>query len=161
MNPEPKPEHAWLNRLVGEWTAQIECPAGPGQPPTTSEMTETVSALGGLWVLSEGRGESPSGEVSHSRMTLGYDPRLGQFVGTFIASVMTHLWIYHGHLDADQRILTLDTEGPDFTGDVSKLVKYQDIIEIVDDNHRILRSQALGDDGQWHQFMIAHYHRKA
>ena len=32
--------------------------------------------------------------------TLGYDPAKKKYVGTFIASVMTHLWIYSGSLDA-------------------------------------------------------------
>lgn len=41
-----------------------------------------------------------------------------------------------------------------------KLMKYQDIIEFVSDDHRILRSQFEGEDGAWHQFMTAHYRRQ-
>jgi len=37
---------------------------------------------------------------------------------------------------------------------------YQDIIEIKDDSHRILRSQYQGDNGEWTPFMTAHYKRK-
>ena len=92
-------------------------------------------------------------------MTLGYDPVLKHFVGTFVASVMTHLWVYHGSLDAAGKVLTLDTEGPSFSGD-GKMVKYQDIIDFVSDDHRTLSSQGLGADGKWSQFMKAHYRRK-
>ena len=45
-------------------------------------------------------------------MTLGYDPVQKRFVGTFIGSMMTHMWIYNGTLDAAGKVLTLDTEGP-------------------------------------------------
>lgn len=71
---------------------------------------------------------------------------------------MTHMWTYDGTLDESGKVLTLDTEGPNFSGDGS-MAKYQDIIEIVDDNHWILRSRALGDDGKWIPFMEGHYRR--
>jgi hypothetical protein len=92
-------------------------------------------------------------------MTLGYDPAQKRFVGTFIASMMTHLWIYNGALDAAGKVLTLDAEGPDFSGGPG-MVKYQDIIEFVSDGHRTLKSQILGPDGKWQNFMTAHYRRK-
>jgi hypothetical protein len=54
-------------------------------------------------------------------------------------------------------VLTLDTEGPDFSR--REMAKYKDVIEFVDDDHRVLTSRALGDDGNWHQFLTAHYRR--
>lgn len=44
-------------------------------------------------------------------MTIGYDPHRQRFVGTFVASMMTHLWMYEGALDDGERVLTLETEG--------------------------------------------------
>jgi hypothetical protein len=101
----------------------------------------------------------PGGGIGITQMTLGYDPLKKRFVGTFIGSMMTHLWIYDGVLDAAGKVLTLDTEGPSFT-DPTKMIKYQDIIEIKNADYRILSSQTLGEDGQWHPFMTAHYRRK-
>jgi hypothetical protein len=80
-------------------------------------------------------------------------------VGTFIASMMTSLWVYDGELDAAEKVLTLNADGPSFT-DPTRTAKYQDMIEIVSDDHHILSSQVLGDDGRWLRFMTAHYHRK-
>ena len=158
MKAEPQKEHAWLQKFVGEWTFEGECVMGPGQPPMKSTGTERVRSLGGLWVMGEGQGEMPGGGPMTSIITLGYDPHQQRFVGTFVASVMPNLWAYDGALDAAGKVLTLDTEGPSSSGDGS-MAKYQDIIELRSDDHRVLRSQMLGDDGQWREFMTAHYRR--
>jgi hypothetical protein len=73
--------------------------------------------------------------------------------------MMTHLWVYDGSLDATERVLTLNAEGPSFVAE-GKTAKYQDVIEFESEDHRTLTSRTLGDDGQWHQFMTAHYRRK-
>lgn len=160
MNPQPQFEHDWLSKLVGEWSYESDCVMEPGQPPVRSTGIETVRSLGGLWVLCEGRGAMPDGPQSTNVMTLGFDPQKQRFVGTFIASIMTYLWIYEGALDDSGRVLTLDAEGPSFSGD-GKLAKYKDVIEWKSDDHRVLVSSCLGDDGASHLFMTAHYRRKA
>ena len=156
--PAPQKEHQWLHKLVGQWTFEGECSMGPDQPPMKNTGKETVRSLGGLWTIGEGEGEMPGGGTCQSIMTLGYDPLLKQFVGTFIAGVMTRLWPYNGSLDADEKVLTLDSEGPSFADD-GTMAKYQDIIEFLSDEIRTLSSQYLGPDGRWVPFMKAHYQR--
>jgi hypothetical protein len=158
MQAEPQKEHHWLQKLVGEWTMEGEFNMGPDQPPMKSEATEVVRSLGGLWFIAEGQGDMPDGGTCCTVMTLGYDPRTKRYVGTWIGSPMTHLWIYDGELDASGKVLTLNADGPSFT-DQTKMAKYKDVIEIKSDDHRILTSHALGDDGKWTQFMTAHYRR--
>jgi hypothetical protein len=158
MKADVQKEHLWLQKLVGDWTFEAECMMGPGEPPVKTRSSNTARSLGGLWTMVEGEGESPDGTLVKSIITLGYDPDKKRFVGSFVASCMTHLWIYDGQLDESGKVLTLDTEGPNFSGDGS-LSKYQDIVEIVDDNHWILRSRSLGADGKWVQFMEGHYRR--
>lgn len=157
---QPQKEHRWLDRLVGEWTCEGEATMEPGQPPTPFTTTESVRSLGGLWVVAEGRGDMPGGETMTSLMTLGYDPGKGRYVGTFVASMMTHLWLYDGALDAGGTVLTLDTEGPDFSAEGKGTARFQDIIEIKDDDRRTLTSRMLGGDGQWRQVMSAEYRRR-
>jgi len=41
-----------------------------------------------------------------------------------------------------------------------KIAKYQDVIDFVSDDHRMLTSHVLGEDGKWHPFMTAHYRRR-
>jgi hypothetical protein len=155
---EPQEEHRWLLKLVGDWTLEAEAGA-PGEPPTKSTGTERVRAVGDVWMVAEGEGEMPGGGIGTSVMTLGYDPQKKRFVGTWIGSMMTHLWLYDGALDAGKKVLTLDSEGPSMKGD-GTLAKYQDAIEVKSDDHRVLTSRVLGEDGKWTLFMTAHYRRK-
>jgi uncharacterized protein DUF1579 len=157
MKVEPQAEHRWLEKLVGEWAYEAECSMGPGQPPMRSTGTESARSIGGPWIVAEGRGEMPGGGAATTMMTLGYDPRKQRYVGTWIGSMMTHLWVYDGALDAAERVLTLEAEGPDAEG---KMAKFRDVIELKSDDHRVLTSHMLGDDGQWRQFMTANYRRK-
>src|SRR5262245_52186554 len=159
MFAKPQQEHEWLQQLVGEWTAEFECSMGADQPPSTNTSVETVRSLDGLWVLGEADGTTPDGGKMRSIMTLGYDPAKKAYIGTFIASCMTHLWVYEGgSLDATGKVLTLNAEGPSFAGD-GTMAKYQDVIEFVSDDHRTLSSQVLGPDGKWTRFMTGHQRR--
>ncbi len=159
MKAEPQKEHRWLEKLVGDWTFEVEATMAPGQPPAKATGTESVRSLGGLWTIAEGQGEMPGCGPSTTIMTLGYDPAKKRFVGTFIGSMMTNLFSYTGTLDAGERVLTLETEGPNMS-DPGKMATYRDIIEIKGADERTLTSKALGDDGKWHQFMSATYRRK-
>jgi hypothetical protein len=156
--PKPLPEHEWLTRLAGEWTFESECVMGPDQPPQKFAGTEVARSLGDLWLIGEWNNDVPEGGCGTSIITLGYDPQQKRFIGTFIAGMMSHLWLYNGTLDEARKVLTLDAEGPSFTG--TGMAKYQDILEVVDDNHKVLRSQMQMPDGNWVQFMTAHYYRK-
>jgi hypothetical protein len=44
-------------------------------------------------------------------------------------------------------------------GDHNKTARYRDIIELASDDERLLRAEVLGDDGAWHEFMVARYRR--
>jgi hypothetical protein len=157
MQAKPQKEHEWLQKFVGEWTTEAEM-AGPA-PSEKCRGSEVVRSLGGLWVVCEGQGEMPGGGPATMLMTLGYDPDKKRYIGTWVGSMMNTLWLYDGSLDAAEKILTLNAEGPSFT-DPTKTAKYQDIIEFKSDDHRTLTSRTLGDDGTWTQFMVAHYRRK-
>jgi hypothetical protein len=152
-------EHAWLQKLVGNWTFESECVGEPGQPNSKQHGTESVKSIGDLWIIGEGQGDMPGGGTARMMITLGFNPVRNRFVGTWVGSMMSHLWVYDGELDASGRVLTLNSEGPSFT-DPTQLAKYQDIIEVISDDHRTLTSRSLGPDGSWTRFMTAHYRRK-
>jgi hypothetical protein len=161
MKTEQLKQHEWLQKFLGEWTYEHDSPpAKPGEKPAHKVSgTESVRSLGGLWIVADGKGTMPDGGAATMLMTLGYDPMKERFVGTWIGSMMTQLWVYDGQLNPAATVLTLDTEGPTFDGR-NKLVKYRDLIEFKSDDDRLLRSESLGEDGQWHHFMTARYRRK-
>lgn len=159
QQPEPQREHQWLQRMVGRWTSEHEAKMGPDEPTMNLTGSEVVRSLGGLWVVAEGQGEMPDGGAARTVMSLGYDPQKEKFVGTFIGSMMTNLWIYEGTLDDARDKLTLDTEGPDFSGGPN-LARYRDSLAFISDDHRVLTSEVLDEDGQWQQFVTVHYRRE-
>jgi hypothetical protein len=163
MTATPQEEHHWLDKLVGEWTSEGEA-WEPGKPEGQVKRErfagiERVRSLGGLWTVAEAEGDMPGAGHGTSIMTLGYDPERRRYVGSWIGSMMTHMWKYDGTLDSTQRVLTLGTEGPGMTPD-SKVAKYRDVLEFKTNDHRVLTSQILKDDGTWEQFMTVNYHRK-
>lgn len=131
MNPEPHAMHRWLQQLLGDWTCDSLADMGPGEPPAHSRGTEHVRALGNLWVLCEGAGSMPGG---------GGEARM----------LMT--------LDTDQKVLTLETEGPSFKNDGATM-RYRDVITLASAHERTLTSYGQQPDGSWKQFMQVKYTR--
>lgn len=158
MFGEPQKEHAWLQKLVGEWTYESDCFMGPGEPNQKFKGRQTVSALGGFWIIGEGTGEMPGGGEASTRITIGYDPAKGRYVGTWVGSMMPNLWTYEGEVDASGKVLTLESVGPSFAGDGTTST-YQDIFEWKDDDTHLFRSRVQQPDGTWNQFMVAEYKR--
>lgn len=152
MNPEPAPEHRWLQRLVGRWEAVAE---GEDAPPP---WTETVRPIGELWVACEGQGTDPkTGRPTTTIMTLGYELRRRTFVGSFIGSMMDDHWVYEaGTLDGDT--LTLECEGPDFANEGGR-TRFKDLIAFEGEDRRTLTGLMQGGDGAWNRLMMIRYRR--
>jgi hypothetical protein len=161
VQPEPvkgaeaRPEHAWLHRLLGDWRVES---VDEGAGSTDSDWMETVRPIGDVWVVAEGRGSMPDGSEATMVITLGFDPRVGRYVGSWIGSMMTQLWVYDGELDADGTTLTLYADGPDFE-DPGTTRRYRDVIALEGDDRRALRSALLAPDGTWKEFMTMRYRR--
>jgi len=159
MKAEVTAQHVWLRRLLGEWCHEMTSADGVEQAAGTIVGVETVRALGDTWVLAEGRGQMPDGTPTQTLMTLGFDPAQQLFVGTWVGSMMNHLWIYRrGTLDAAERVLTLEAEGPRFDGKPGT-AQYRDVLEIVNDDERRLHGNILLEDGRWSCFMTM-FHRR-
>ncbi|AOX99818.1 DUF1579 domain-containing protein [Jeongeupia sp. USM3] len=159
MKTEVLQQHRWLQQLLGDWTFECEMQGPPGQPAEKSSGSESVRALGDIWVLCEGQGTMPDGDPCTMLMTLGFNAERQRFTGSWVGSMMTHLWVYDGELDAGGRILTLSSSGPDCMNP-GQTGNYHDVIEIVDADHRVMRSEGQGADGKWTPFMTARYARK-
>lgn len=156
----PGPEHRWLERLVGEW--EFTPPAPPGTDPGEGghePLVLTFRSLQGIWFVGESPMPVPDGTTGTAIMTLGYDPARERFVGTWVGSMMSHLWVYDGELDPAGRTLSLLCEGPDMSGS-GRMVPYRDSIEWVSDDVHVLHSAVQEDNGGWKTFMSVEYRRK-
>lgn len=160
MHESAQAEHRWLEQLVGEWSCEWDSTVSPDPACSMSKARERVRSLGGLWVVLEAEFVGPEGRVDQTIMTLGFNPKLGRFTGTFVGSMMTHLWVYSGTLDPGGRSLTLEAEGPSFDPE-GGTARYRDHVELVDDGSRVLWSEYLDKDGSWKRFMRAVYRRLA
>lgn len=150
--PKPQAEHGFLQKLVGTW--EVTAKDMTGDDP----WTEVVRSLHGIWFVAEGTGNMPGGGAATTVLTLGFDPAKGKYVGSWIGSMMSHMWVYEGEVSADGTTLSLYTSGPDFA-DPGKTGEYREQIVFADDDHRIFTSCARQADGSWNQFMEARYTR--
>ncbi|WP_040766222.1 DUF1579 domain-containing protein [Novipirellula maiorica] len=150
MFAKPQTEHQWLDQLIGNWSLQHECKMPDGSTSTATGKIECRS-LGGMWLIAESSGESNEGDAWSSIMTLGFDLAQQRYVGTFVGSMMSNIWQYHGILEKDGNRLPLDTEGPKFDG--SGMCPYRDTIEIVDTDCWLMNSAMQTEDGKWVTFM--------
>jgi hypothetical protein len=156
--PKPTDQHKWLQQLVGEWTCTTEMSMGPGQEAARLESTESCRALGETWVIAEGKATF-DGQPFASVLTLGYDVQEQAFVGTWIDTMQTHMWVYRGTLNDAKKVLTLEAEGPS-CDDPTKTSKFRDAIELVAPDHKRMTSSMLDAEGKWVQFMSADFRRK-
>ncbi|MFN7101989.1 MAG: DUF1579 domain-containing protein [Pseudorhizobium sp.] len=152
--PKPQAEHGFLHKLVGTW--EVTAKDMTGDDP----WTEVVRSLHGIWFVAEGNGRMPGGNAATTVLTLGFDPAKGRYTGSWIGSMMSHMWVYEGDVSADGSTLSLYTTGPDFA-DPGKTGDYREQIAFTDDDHRIFTSSAKQPDGSWKQFMEARYARVA
>lgn len=154
---KPLPEHEWLNKLVGNWkTSSVMIM--PDGSESSSEGTEVVQNLGGLWAFGEGTAEMPGGGQMHYKNGLGYDVSFKEYRGFWIADMSSHLWKQTGTLSADGRVMTLDCVGPHMLKD-GETANYRDVHEIIDENNRTMTSLGQDDDGNWCEFMKVSFAR--
>src|SRR5262249_51672987 len=144
---EQSKEQAWLKRFVGEWEAES----------SGTKVTETVHMLG-PWTIAEIKVDIKN-DPMHGMMTLGYDPQKKKYVGTWIDSKTSYLWVYEGTVDPAGNVLTLETEGPNPMVP-GKLFKARDVHTFTGRDHRSLTSSMVGQDGKWHTFQTVNYQRK-
>ena len=156
--PQPQKEHQWLQQLVGEWESEGEAFFAPDQPPIKCEGIETVRAVGNFWISAESKNTIMNMPVT-GVLTLGYDPRDKKFVGTWIDSVQSYLWKYDGSLQEENNTLTLLTEGPGPQGG-DKLIKFKEVLELKDKDHKVFTSYFQDEDGQWQRMVVINYQRK-
>ncbi len=153
-----QPEHKLLEQFVGQWEGESEVTMTPGQPPMKVKGSESARMIGGFWMVAEH--QTTFGEMKFTAiMTLGYDPKTKKYIGTWIDSVMNHMWKYEGTVDETGKIFTLLAEGPNPAAP-NGVSTYRDVFEFKTPDHKVLTSSVQTPDGGWQAFSVGNYHRK-
>lgn len=155
----PVKEHEWLKRFEGEWESTSSAEFAPNQPPIMGTCQVSYRMLGGFWVISETEGEMQGTKFS-AIQTIGYDPARKKYVGTWVDTMMNHLWKYEGFVDESGKKLVLEAEGPDMTTP-GKTALYRDTYEFKSADHIQAQSLMQGPDGKWITFMTGQVKRKS
>lgn len=116
--PTPTAHHARLQRDVGRWNVACTYYMDPSQPPMECTAVEEIEAVGGFWTLSRFTADF-MGMPFVGRCTLGWDARKEKFVGSWIDSMSSTMFVMEGDFSADGRTLEMRCEGPHMaTGDI-------------------------------------------
>ncbi len=158
MFAPPVKEHEWLKQFVGEWEFEAETFMAPGQAPVKSTGTESTVAVGGYWILAQAKGTYQGMPLS-TAFTVGYDSQKKKYIGTWVDSFTSFLWIYDGSVDESGKTLTLNTEGPSPITP-GKNGKYRETTEFKGKDERVFTSSFLDEKDQWQKLMSITYKRK-
>jgi Protein of unknown function (DUF1579) len=156
--PAPQQEHVALKQFVGQWTTTSKAHEQPGQPAMECSGTISSRILGGFWVINELTGNM-GGTTFTAIQTVGYDSDKKKYVGTWVDSMMNHLWHYEGEFDASGKKLILTAPGPNFMAG-GKLTKFRDSYEFKTSDTIIMTAEMMGEDGKWLTFMTGEAKRK-
>ncbi|MGI2033439.1 DUF1579 domain-containing protein [Rhizobium panacihumi] len=149
---KPQTEHFALERMVGTWDVKSSV-TGPD-----ANWTEKCRSLDGMWYVAEGEGDVPGG-TARTVLTVGYDPDKRKYVGTWIGSMVSMLWVYEGEFSGDGNTLSLHTTGPDCEIE-GRIAEYREQIIFQDNDHRFFTSATKQPDGSWKTFQDLEYTRK-
>ena len=131
--PTPGAEHNDLLSAVGKWNVACTYYMDPSQPPMQTQAVETIEPCGGFWTVS--RFESDFGGMPFlGRCTMGYDPRAGKWIATWVDSMMPHMYVMEGNYDDAGKVLTMNSEGP--APGSGETTNYRSTWEKLDDGNR-------------------------
>lgn len=153
----PRKEHQFLKRFAGEWTSLSKSVAQGDQPAAEYDGSMSSKMLGGFWAVNRFEGDA-GGMKFQAIQTIGYDPVKKKYVGTWVDSMMNHMWQYEGEVDATGNKLMLVADGPNFMTD-GKTTKFRDSYEFKTPDRIIVTSEMMSKDGKWGTFMTGEMKR--
>ena len=154
--PKPGPEHEILKAQVGTWDATVESFLAPGGAPTSSTGVETDTLLGGMWLITDFKGEFMNTPFQGHGI-LGYDSSKKKYVSTWVDSMSVGPSSGEASYDAATKTMTGWMEGPDMNGQVSKM---KEVTEQKDADTRVFTMYATGPDGKEAPAMRISYKRR-
>ena len=153
----PGEHHAHLDRMVGEWDAEVRFWSSPDAEPMVMQATSKVE-----WVM-DGRFVKETvesdfmGQPFHGLGYTGYNNVTGEYEASWMDNHSTALYRYSGEMDDEGRLVFYSESADPLTGEK---VKEKGISEFVSDDEMIARSYRMVD-GEEVLTMELRYTRKS
>lgn len=155
---QPGEGHRFLEKLTGTWNASAKFWMKPGEPPM--ESTGTIvneMVLEGRFLKSQYTSEF-AGAPFQGLALDGFDNQKQKFVGMWIDSMSTAMFVFEGTCDEDAKVRTMIAEYVDpATGQPAKMKGVTTWVG--KDEHRY-ESWNTGPEGEYVKTMEAVYRRK-
>lgn len=152
----PGEHHQALDRMAGEWDAEVRFWSDPDAEPMVTQATSTIE-----WVM-DGRFMKETvesefmGQPFHGVGFTGYNNAAGHYESSWMDNHSTALYRYEGKMDDEGR-LVFKTETIDPVS--GETVKQKSVSEFVSDDEMIARGYEVRD-GEEVRTMEIHYKRK-
>ncbi|KAA5541327.1 DUF1579 domain-containing protein [Roseiconus nitratireducens] len=156
--PKPQKEHQFLKQFTGKWTSHSKSVATEGQPEMECSGSMNSRMLGGFWLINRMQGDM-AGTTFNAIQTIGYDPAKKKYVGTWVDSMMNHLWQYEGTVDDTGKKLSLTAKGPNFMSGGAE-TDFRDSYEFKSPDLIVATSEMKTEDGTWVTFMTGELKRQ-
>ncbi len=129
----PQPEHALLRRFVGEWSFVKKAVPADGKSAIVGRGEISARMVGDFFALCQWKGDL-YGTDFEAVQTLGYSITKKQYVGTWIDSILSHLWHFEGEANKAGNKVVVIAEGPgpgDGTAEFKETYDFRSPDEIV------------------------------
>jgi hypothetical protein len=148
----PGPEHKHLQAFEGAWDAKMKM---AGASEAMDAVATYKTELGGLWVSSEFKCDSPAFKFTGKGLD-GYDTNKKKFVSTWADSISTALLVMEGTRDEKTQTTTMTGQGYE----AGKPVKFKAVTKEIDADHFTFQMLMVGDDGKETPAFTIEYARK-
>lgn len=148
---KPGPELERLKQLVGTWDLVAKVAGQEFKAVSTGKME-----LGGLWLVSELKGELFGQEIEVKGM-ITYDPAKKKYVAVYVDSRTPRLNVMEGTFDEKTQKMTATGEGPGLDG---KPATHKIVFEFKDKDTAVDTRSIIDKDGKELEFMTITYKRR-
>ena len=152
----PQPEHGLLKRFYGEWRYVKKSVPERGDPQVLGSGELSAELLGDFFVVSRWKGDA-YGDQYNAVQTIGFDTSKKKYTGTWVDSIMSHLWQFDGSLDESGKMMTLVAQGPSPDGETTT---FRERYQFNSPDSITVFAETLMDDGKWVRFITTKLTRK-
>lgn len=142
--PQPGPHNEALQELVGTWDVEMQMTMVPGQPPVKSKSVETVTPMGGFWVISDVKGQF-MGMPFHGHGIYGYESNKKKHVGVWADAFGDWMMRGEGECENSCKKITMVYDGLDMV--TGGRTTYREISEVKDADTRTFEMHGPKPDG--------------